>query len=184
MTPLGLAIGGCALWLLKHLLGSLISQQMKGSVPDYTASKARAAARLLPPDLAEEYEEDWLAELQGPLKDKPLSALKYALGLRLAARRIAARSEYSRLRPSSVARSKIAERIRWMAGIAKSLAVVLRAIWFGLFVAVIGLWFLTHNETLVLVAFGTVAVAFGLLFLGILRAALALSRENERRADC
>jgi hypothetical protein len=171
-------IGAGVLWLLKHLLGSLVSQEMKGSIPDYTVSKVRAAARLLPPDLAEEYEEDWLAELEGPLKDRPLSALKYALGLRLAARRIAARSEHSRFRLSSVPRSKIAERIRWMAGIAKSLAVVLRPIWFGLFVAIIGLWFSTHNETLVLVALGTVGAAFGLLFLGVLRVAWTLAQER------
>lgn len=75
-------------WTIKQIVGPLIGQQARGSVPDYTAAKARAAAKLLPPDLAEKYEQDWLAELDG-LADKPLSAIGYARGLRRGARRIA-----------------------------------------------------------------------------------------------
>jgi hypothetical protein len=178
LTLVEVVIGGVALWLLKLLLGSLIGQQVKGSVPDYTASKARAAARLLPPDLAEEYEEDWLAELKGPLKDKPLSALKYALGLRLAARRIAARYERARFGLPSLARPELAERVRRLIGIARSLVVIFRFVLFGLLGTIIGLWFATHNETLVLVAVGLVAAVFGFLLLLLFRESLALSRER------
>jgi hypothetical protein len=181
LTSAWLAIAGGLLWLLKHLLGSLVSQQVKGSVPDYTASKARAAARLLPPDLAVEYEEEWLAELKGPLNNKPLSALKYALGLRLAARRIAARSQHSSFRLSSSIVSRLTERVHFVTRVAKSLVVVLRPVWFGLFGAIVGLWFLTHNQTLVLAASGMVGLGFVILFLGIFRISLAL--RNEHRAN-
>ena len=54
-------------------------------------AKARAAAKLLPPELAEKYEADWLAELDS-LADKPLSAIGYARGLRRGARRIASQT--------------------------------------------------------------------------------------------
>jgi lipopolysaccharide/colanic/teichoic acid biosynthesis glycosyltransferase len=66
----------------------LIAQQAKGSIPDYTARKARDAARLLPAEIAADYEHDWLAEL-GALDGKPLSAIRYARGLPKAARSIA-----------------------------------------------------------------------------------------------
>jgi hypothetical protein len=79
------------LWLAKQMVGPLIGQQMKGSVPDYTAGMARAAAKLLPPELAEKYEQDWLAELHA-LASKPFSAIRYALGLRRAAHRIASQA--------------------------------------------------------------------------------------------
>jgi lipopolysaccharide/colanic/teichoic acid biosynthesis glycosyltransferase len=75
-------------WLAKQILGALLSQQIKGSIPDYTMGKAIAAARLLPPELAKSYLEDWLAELD-TLERKPMTALRYARGLAAAARTIA-----------------------------------------------------------------------------------------------
>ncbi len=65
------------LWLAKQVVGMLISQQVKGSIPDYAARRARAAARLLPEEVAADYEQDWFAEL-GALDGKPLSAIRYA----------------------------------------------------------------------------------------------------------
>lgn len=104
MTELALAAGLAAvLWVLKQVFGPLIGQEAKGSIPDYTASKARSAARRLPPGLADEYEEIWLAELEA-LKDKPLSALKFARGLRRAGSRIAKGSAHSLSRPRAFAR--------------------------------------------------------------------------------
>jgi lipopolysaccharide/colanic/teichoic acid biosynthesis glycosyltransferase len=76
-------------WILRQILTALIGQQIRGSVPDYTSAKAKAAAKLLPDELAESYLEDWLAELDA-LRDKPLSALRFAGGLSRAARTIAA----------------------------------------------------------------------------------------------
>jgi hypothetical protein len=112
LTPTAIVVGGILLWLLKQVLGPLIGQQAKGSIPDYTADKARKAARLLPPDLAEEYEQAWVAELKGPgLKDRPLSALKFALGLRHAARGIRVKAGLSRFRLVEVARLKTAGRV-------------------------------------------------------------------------
>lgn len=101
MIGLALILGlGVALWVLKQIVGPLIGQEVKGSIPDYTAGRARAAAQLLPPDLAAEYEEAWLAELN-TVRDKPLSALRYAWGLRPAARRIAA---HPRVLPATLVR--------------------------------------------------------------------------------
>ena len=112
MTLAVVVIGGVLLWLVKQVLGPLIGQQVKGSIPEYTADKARAAARLLPPEIAEEYEQAWVAELKGPrLKNKPLSALKFALGLRRAARRIRAKAARPPFRLAQFARSTINARI-------------------------------------------------------------------------
>ncbi len=76
-------------WLGKQVLGALVSQQARGTLSDYVADRARAAATLLPPDLADDYCEEWLAELLA-LEPKPLSALRYAVGLERAARGIGA----------------------------------------------------------------------------------------------
>ena len=53
-------------------LGSLIGQQARGSVPDYTHRLVKRAAEMLANELAASYEEDWLAELKA-LENKPLS---------------------------------------------------------------------------------------------------------------
>jgi ABC-type multidrug transport system fused ATPase/permease subunit len=112
LTSATIAVGGILLWLLKQVLGPLIGQQAKGSIPGYTADKARKAARLLPSYLAEEYEQTWLAELKGPsLNDKPLSALKFALGLRHAARGIRIKSGLSRFRLVEFAHSVVGRRL-------------------------------------------------------------------------
>jgi hypothetical protein len=76
------------LWIAKQIFGDLIIQQIKGSIPDYTTERVRMAVKHLPAELREEREADWLAEL-ATLKDKPLSALRFAWGLGRAARRIA-----------------------------------------------------------------------------------------------
>jgi lipopolysaccharide/colanic/teichoic acid biosynthesis glycosyltransferase len=89
VSPFLIVIGLALLWLAKQAIGPLIGQQISGSVPDYATRKAREAARLLPSDVAADYEEVWLAELQA-LGGKPLSALQYARGLRSAARSITA----------------------------------------------------------------------------------------------
>lgn len=87
MSLVLVAVAVVALWLIKQVVGMLISQQVKGSIPDYAARKAKAAARLLPDEIADEYEQDWLAELKA-LNGKPLSAIQYARGLPSAARSI------------------------------------------------------------------------------------------------
>ncbi|MGB7587303.1 MAG: sugar transferase [Solirubrobacterales bacterium] len=89
MTALAIAAGLLLLWLVKQVAGMLISQQVKGCIPAYTARKAAAAARLLPSDLAAEYEADWLGEL-ATLDGKPISALRFARGLPRASRSISA----------------------------------------------------------------------------------------------
>ena len=112
MIPAAIVVGGILLWLVKQVLGPLIGQQAKGSVPGYTADKARKAARLLPPDLAEEYEQVWVAELKGPdLENKPLSALKFALGLRHAARGIRVKAGLSRFRLVEFVRLVVGRRV-------------------------------------------------------------------------
>ena len=89
MIPSAIVAGFVLLWLLKQVVGMLISQQIRGSIPDYTARKAMAAARLLPEHLAADYEADWLAELKA-LDGKPISALRFAHGLARASRSISA----------------------------------------------------------------------------------------------
>lgn len=81
-------VGVVLVWLAKQVLGTLIGQQVKGSVPDYAAHRARAAAQKLPVELREEYETEWLAEL-ATLSAKPLTAIRYANGLGRAASEIA-----------------------------------------------------------------------------------------------
>jgi hypothetical protein len=78
---------GLVLSVLRFLGGLILGQQVKASIPDYTAARARAAARRLPHGLAEQYEEEWLASLEA-LADKPISAIRYAHGLRRAANSI------------------------------------------------------------------------------------------------
>lgn len=127
------------LWVAKQIIGPLIGQQIKGSVPDYTASKARAAVKLLPPELAEQYEQDWLAELHA-LANKPFSAIRYAGGLRRAARRIASQTPgFDRHRPSlpaveSLRRRRMSKRTAEQNAI---LAARIFALIFFLFVATI-----------------------------------------------
>lgn len=88
MTPALIAIGVLLCWVIKQVVGTLLAQQVKGSIPEYAAAKAKAAALVLPSALADAYLEDWLAELNA-LEDKPLSALRFAHGLPRAACRIA-----------------------------------------------------------------------------------------------
>jgi lipopolysaccharide/colanic/teichoic acid biosynthesis glycosyltransferase len=91
MTVSALFIGGilCATaWIVKQVFGALVGQQVRGSVPDYTARAARFAAKRLPAECRQQIEEEWLAEL-AVLGQKPLSAIKYARGLRKAATEIA-----------------------------------------------------------------------------------------------
>jgi lipopolysaccharide/colanic/teichoic acid biosynthesis glycosyltransferase len=104
VNPLTLLLLGLALSILRFVGGLLLGQQVKGSIPDYTAARARAAARRLPHDLAEQYEEEWLASLAA-LADKPISAIRYAHGLRRAANSI---SGERGLRQEFGARSKVA----------------------------------------------------------------------------
>lgn len=89
MTPYVIMLGLLALWLLKQVIGTLISQQIRGSIPDYTARKAVVAARRLPDHLVDEYEANWLAELE-TLERRPISALRFAHGLAKASRSISA----------------------------------------------------------------------------------------------
>ncbi|MBS1679266.1 MAG: sugar transferase [Actinobacteria bacterium] len=91
-----LAVG----WVLRPIVGALLGQQAKGSVPDVTAAMARSAARILPEDERDRYEEEWLGEL-GALSEKPLSALRFAVGLRRAAYRISGRRRpaFEKMRP-------------------------------------------------------------------------------------
>jgi hypothetical protein len=89
MTVVVLLVVGFVLWVLKSVAGSLLGQQIKGSIPEYATRKATSAAQLLPQELAAEYLEEWLAELEA-LDDRPLSTLRFAMGLSVAARRIAA----------------------------------------------------------------------------------------------
>ena len=87
MIPILLSVCVLLLWAAKQIFGSLIGQQARGSVPDYTHRLVKRAAEMLPNELAASYEEDWLAELKA-LENKPLSAIRYARGLSRAARSI------------------------------------------------------------------------------------------------
>jgi lipopolysaccharide/colanic/teichoic acid biosynthesis glycosyltransferase len=94
MNPLGILVVGLVLSVLRFLAGLLLGQQVKGSIPDYTAARARAAAGRLPQGLAVKYEEEWLATLEA-LADKPISAIKYAHGLRTAANSISVERSFT-----------------------------------------------------------------------------------------
>lgn len=88
MTTLSLAMAGlAALWVLRQLAGSLLGQELRGSIPEVVDRMARRAADLLPDEDRDRYRSTWLAELEA-LRDKPLSALLFARGLRRAARTI------------------------------------------------------------------------------------------------
>jgi lipopolysaccharide/colanic/teichoic acid biosynthesis glycosyltransferase len=83
---LGAIFAGVA-WFAKQAIGALVGQQVRGSVPDYAARKARSAAKRLPEGCRKQIEEEWLAEL-AMLDSKPLTAIKYAHGLVRAATEI------------------------------------------------------------------------------------------------
>lgn len=88
MTTLSLAVAGLvALWILRQLAGSLLGQELRGSIPEVVDRMARRAADLLPDEDRDRYGSTWLAELEA-LRDKPLSALLFARGLRRAAHTI------------------------------------------------------------------------------------------------
>jgi lipopolysaccharide/colanic/teichoic acid biosynthesis glycosyltransferase len=82
------AIAFFLVWIAKSVLSELIGQEVKGSIPGWSAALARSAARRLPPELQGTYEEAWLGEL-AMVRDKPLSSLRFAFGLRRAAKGIA-----------------------------------------------------------------------------------------------
>jgi len=92
MTTLPWALVGLtalvALWILRQLVGSLLGQELRGSIPEVVDRMARRAADLLLDEDRDRYRSTWLAELE-MLRDKPLSALLFARGLRRAARTIA-----------------------------------------------------------------------------------------------
>lgn len=94
------------LWVAKQALGALVGQQVRGSIPEYTAHRARAAAQKLPVDLQQGFEEEWLAEL-ATLDSKPLSAIRYSHGLGRAARQIA---RHAGLRPAGSKLAGVASR--------------------------------------------------------------------------
>jgi len=94
VSAIALLLAACAVWLARLVLGALFAQQVKGSLPEYTARRARAAAGRLPQQLRGRYEEEWLAELEAQ-REKPLSALRFAHSLPKAARAIAAQAEGS-----------------------------------------------------------------------------------------
>jgi exopolysaccharide production protein ExoY len=91
VTLLLVAAGLVFTWLAKQILGALVAQQVRGSIPDYAAQRTRSAAQKLPADLKDEYEAEWLAELAA-LDSKPITAIRYAHGLSRAAREIARRA--------------------------------------------------------------------------------------------
>jgi lipopolysaccharide/colanic/teichoic acid biosynthesis glycosyltransferase len=83
-----LALVAVLLWILRQAFGPLIAEEARGSLDAWCEHLATRAARSLPPETAEGLEEDWLAEL-ATLERRPLSALRFALGLSRAARGIA-----------------------------------------------------------------------------------------------
>lgn len=90
MTLLLILLGVVFSWLVKQALGALVGQQVRGSIPEYTAGRVRSAVQKLPSDLKEAYEAEWLAEL-ATLDAKPITAIRYVNGLSRAAREIAQR---------------------------------------------------------------------------------------------
>jgi len=94
VSAIALVLVACAVWLARLVLGMLFAQQVKGSLPEYTARRARAAAGRLPEQLRERYEEEWLAELDAQ-REKPLSALRFARSLPKAARAISVQASGS-----------------------------------------------------------------------------------------
>ncbi len=91
MNAVTLGLTACAIWLVRLVFGALLAQQVRGSLPEYTARRARAAAGRLPEQLQGRYEDEWLAELDAQ-REKPLTALRFAHSLPKAARAISAQA--------------------------------------------------------------------------------------------
>lgn len=87
-----LCVGAIGLWalnLLRSMAEPLIKAEVAGSLEDRLTARVRKAAELLPTEIAEELEAEWLAELDA-VRDRPRLALRFVRGLPTAAAAIAA----------------------------------------------------------------------------------------------
>ena len=78
------AIAGFGAGVARALLTSLLAGDVKGYLHDLLKSRVRGTARRLPESVAEEFETEWVAELE-TLKDRPLLAWLFVRGLQTAA---------------------------------------------------------------------------------------------------
>jgi|tagenome__1003787_1003787.scaffolds.fasta_scaffold20974625_5 hypothetical protein len=89
LLGVAVAVALVALSLLRGVVTSLVVGEVKGVLMDKLQDRARHAATMLSNDVAEDVLDEWLAELEA-LTDRPVSAMRFARGLRKAASAIAA----------------------------------------------------------------------------------------------
>lgn len=82
-----LIAGGLLAAVAQSVLVWLLGGEIKGLIGDSLARWVKKAAERLPPELRDDQEDEWLAEL-GELRDRPIRALRFVRGLRMAARGI------------------------------------------------------------------------------------------------
>ena len=83
LLPLIAAAGVLLLFVVavgRAVVVSIIVGELKGALQDRLAGRIRRAAAELPPELAAEFEDEWLAELEAA-KDRPLTAIRYVRGV-------------------------------------------------------------------------------------------------------
>lgn len=78
--------------LVSDILKALVLKEVQGALAERLEGRVRDAVNSLPPDLAREYEREWLIELQAAEASRPLKAILLVAGLPKAAREIAAES--------------------------------------------------------------------------------------------
>lgn len=88
------AIGGVVVLVLVPLVGALAHDEVTGWLPYAGRALLRSAARRLPADQRPRWEEEWLAEHEARA-DRPVTALMFAVRVRLNARETAGELEAS-----------------------------------------------------------------------------------------
>jgi hypothetical protein len=83
-----LVVGAIILGTLRSLVTSLLAGEVKAALAVWLDRRVDRAAMLLPPDEADDQAAEWRAELAA-YGDRPLAAIRYALGLWHASLRIA-----------------------------------------------------------------------------------------------
>jgi hypothetical protein len=97
-TTLIMVVGVIGLWLLtvvSSVLKAVIEAEIRGVLHDRLEARVYAAAALLPREIAEDVEAEWLEELASA-RDRPRVASRFVRGLPQAARAIALQAEATR----------------------------------------------------------------------------------------
>jgi excisionase family DNA binding protein len=84
-------VGLAAMFVLavaKGVIVSVIAGEVKGAIEACLKDRVQRAAAILPDGLREQFEQEWIGEVQA-LKERPLTALRFTRGLPAAARQIA-----------------------------------------------------------------------------------------------